>query len=49
MRGEGSLKSQMAVDNIVLSFHDSLLRESDVQLLNKGHWLNDNIIGFMME
>ncbi|XP_028398362.1 sentrin-specific protease 8-like [Dendronephthya gigantea] len=36
-------------DQIVLNFQDSLLRESDVKLLEDGHWLNDKIIGFMFE
>lgn len=38
----------MAQD-IVLNFYDSLLRKSDVKLLEKGQWLNDKIIGFMFE
>ncbi|KAF6208548.1 hypothetical protein GE061_017006 [Apolygus lucorum] len=33
----------------VLSFHDSLLYESDVELLDGPYWLNDSIIGFYME
>ncbi|ESN99575.1 hypothetical protein HELRODRAFT_176744 [Helobdella robusta] len=35
--------------SIVLNYHDSLLRTSDVRLLNDGRWLNDNLIGFMLE
>ncbi|XP_076368766.1 sentrin-specific protease 8-like [Tachypleus tridentatus] len=34
---------------IVLSYGDTLLRESDVSLLNDGQWLNDNIIAFWFE
>lgn len=36
-------------DPIVLSFHESLLRVSDVQLLQGPHWLNDQIISFYFE
>ena len=36
-------------DEIVLNFQDSLLRKSDVELLEEGQWLNDKIIGFMFE
>lgn len=37
------------VDAIVLSYHDSLLRQSDVALLDGPHWLNDQIISFYFE
>lgn len=33
-------------DQIVLSYEDSLLRESDLKLLDRGNWLNDNLISF---
>ncbi|GAB0091039.1 sentrin-specific protease 8 [Sergentomyia squamirostris] len=36
-------------DRAVLSFHESLLRESDVDLLRGPHWLNDQIISFYFE
>lgn len=36
-------------DDVVLSFHDSLLRESDLSLLEEGRWLNDRLIGFAFE
>lgn len=36
-------------DRVVLSYHDSLLRTSDVNLLKGTHWLNDAIIGFYYE
>ena len=36
-------------DEVVLNFQDSLLRKSDVKLLEEGQWLNDKIIGFMFE
>ncbi|XP_033127300.1 sentrin-specific protease 8-like [Anneissia japonica] len=37
------------VDQIVLSYHDSLLRQSDLSLLQLGQWLNDNVLGFVFE
>ncbi|XP_069812451.1 sentrin-specific protease 8 [Dendropsophus ebraccatus] len=37
------------MDQVVLSYGDSLLRSSDVTLLDAPHWLNDNIIGFVFE
>ncbi|XP_071961251.1 sentrin-specific protease 8-like [Antedon mediterranea] len=36
-------------DKIVLSYHDSLLRQSDLCLLQQGHWLNDNVLSFVFE
>lgn len=33
----------------VLNFHNTLLRESDVNLLMGPHWLNDQIISFYLE
>ena len=33
-------------DEIVLSYEDVLLRESDLELLDPGNWLNDRIISF---
>ncbi len=36
-------------DKIVLSYHDSLLHESDVGLLDDTKWLNDRLIGFVYE
>ena len=36
-------------DPVILSFNDSLLRKSDVSLLEGPYWLNDNIIGFCLE
>lgn len=35
--------------SIVLSYHDTLLRESDVNLLTGPHWLNDNLIAFWFQ
>lgn len=35
--------------SIILSYHDSLLRESDLKLLSGPHWLNDNLIGFWFQ
>ncbi|XP_075711266.1 sentrin-specific protease 8 [Rhinoderma darwinii] len=37
------------MDQVVLSYGDSLLRSSDVALLDAPLWLNDNIIGFIFE
>ena len=34
---------------IVLSYGDCLLHESDLQLLARGGWINDKIIGFAFE
>lgn len=39
----------MAVEKTVLSYHDSLLRQSDVSLLDAPNWLNDKIIAFYFE
>lgn len=36
-------------DKIVLSYGDIVLRESDAELLDGSHWLNDNIIDFWFE
>lgn len=36
-------------DEAVLSFHETLLRQSDVALLRGPHWLNDHIISFYFE
>ncbi|XP_037042387.1 sentrin-specific protease 8 [Bradysia coprophila] len=36
-------------DPTVLSFHESLLRQSDVALLQGPFWLNDHIISFYLE
>lgn len=36
-------------DEVVLSFHDSLLRKSDLSLLEEGRWLNDRLIGFVFD
>jgi len=33
-------------DEIILSYEDVLLRKSDLELLNPGNWLNDNLISF---
>ncbi|XP_006888460.1 PREDICTED: sentrin-specific protease 8 [Elephantulus edwardii] len=37
------------MDPVVLSYMDSLLRQSDVCLLDPPNWLNDHIIGFAFE
>ena len=37
------------MDPIVLSYHNSLLRQSDLALVDGPHWLNDKVIGFYFE
>lgn len=37
------------MDPVVLSYQDSLLRRSDVALLEGPYWLNDQVIGFAFE
>ncbi|XP_036391395.1 sentrin-specific protease 8 [Megalops cyprinoides] len=37
------------MDPVVLSYQDSLLRRSDLALLEGPHWLNDQVIGFAFE
>lgn len=39
----------MNQDKIVLSFHETLLRESDVDILRGPRWLNDTLISFYFE
>jgi sentrin-specific protease 8 len=39
----------MSSDKVILNYNDSLLYESDLELLNEGNWLNDRIIGFVYE
>lgn len=39
----------MSNDKIVLSFHECLLRESDVDILKGPRWLNDSLISFYFE
>lgn len=36
-------------EDVVLSFQNSLLRSSDLNILRGPHWLNDQIISFYME
>lgn len=36
-------------DPVILSFNESLLRASDVHLLQGPYWLNDQIISFYLE
>ena len=36
-------------DSIVISYHDSVLRQSDLALLSAPNWLNDQIISFFYE
>ncbi|XP_053573283.1 sentrin-specific protease 8 [Bombina bombina] len=37
------------MEQVILSYGDSLLRLSDVVLLDPPNWLNDNVIGFTFE
>lgn len=37
------------MSDIILSYHDSLIRQSDYQLLLSKEWINDNIIEFWFE
>ena len=39
----------MSSDSTVLSLGDSLIRESDLNLLSGPHWLNDRVISFYFE
>lgn len=39
----------MNKDKVVLSFHESLLRESDLEILKGPRWLNDILISFYFE
>lgn len=39
----------MSGNPIVLSYHESLLRKSDIQLLKGPSWLNDTLISFYFE
>lgn len=39
----------MGADPIVLSFYDSIIRQSDVDILEGPHWLTDTLIGFYFE
>ncbi|KAI4879579.1 hypothetical protein NFI96_006702 [Prochilodus magdalenae] len=43
------LDPALEMDPVVLSYQDSLLRRSDVSLLEGPHWLNDQVIGFAFE
>ncbi|GAB1294309.1 Sentrin-specific protease 8 [Apodemus speciosus] len=43
------IPAQYKMDPVVLSYMDSLLRQSDVSLLDPPSWLNDHIIGFAFE
>ena len=45
---KNSLESKMT-DSIVISYHDSVLRQSDLALLSAPNWLNDQIISFFYE
>ena len=42
-------RRQMGEDPIVLSFYDSIIRQSDVDILRGPQWLTDTLIGFYFE
>ncbi|XP_001605290.1 sentrin-specific protease 8 [Nasonia vitripennis] len=42
-------KSQNKENDLILSYHDCILRRDDVNLLNGPYWLNDAVIGFYFE
>ena len=42
-------RCSLHMSDIVLNYHNRLLRKSDLLLLEKGCWLNDNIIAFYFE
>eukprot|EP01025_Chloroclados_australasicus_P056004 TRINITY_DN6879_c0_g1_i1.p1 TRINITY_DN6879_c0_g1~~TRINITY_DN6879_c0_g1_i1.p1 ORF type:complete len:205 (-),score=14.99 TRINITY_DN6879_c0_g1_i1:99-713(-) len=42
-------QKKLMTDPKVCSYHDVLLRQSDVELLEEGEWLNDMIIAFYFE
>ena len=37
------------LDSVILSYHDSLILDSDLELLKEGNWFNDRLIGFVYE
>ncbi|XP_077291700.1 SUMO peptidase family member deneddylase 1 [Arctopsyche grandis] len=41
--------SKMPKESNVLSFHDTILRKSDIDILKGPYWLNDTIISFYFE
>ena len=41
--------SSRGSDKVVASLEDSIVRQSDLQLLDGPHWLNDSLIGFYFE
>ena len=42
-------RSQNRENDVVLSYHDYILRQDDVNLLEGPYWLNDAVIGFYFE
>lgn len=41
--------SKMSSNEIVLSFHDSVIKKSDINILTGNDWLNDRLIGFYLQ
>lgn len=44
-----SIMSSSESDPILVSYHDSIVRSSNLQTLNDSNWLDDNIITFAFE
>lgn len=43
------MSSSSESDPIIVSYHDSIVRRSNLQTLNPANWLDDNIINFTLE
>ena len=43
------MSSSSESDPIVVSYHDSIVRRSNLQTLDPANWLDDNIINFTLE
>ncbi|RCH87704.1 hypothetical protein CU097_001337, partial [Rhizopus azygosporus] len=39
----------MEEDKLILSYHDVVIRQSDLKTLEPGQWLNDTMLSFHME
>ena len=36
-------------EKVIISYGDSIVRQSDLTLLNSGNWLNDAILAFWLD
>lgn len=43
------LSEQVMSNTVVLNYHDTVIRQSDVDILKSNSWLTDSIIGFYLE